>query len=155
MQSIEQNDLEKFVGKNSDYYLRKFEEIQITGNKISWNWPAFFISGYWLLYRKMYIQALIMILGSMVLGCIPFIGWLVPIALPIGMGMYANALYFDHINKKMIEINKFDSNIKDSLIFKKGGTNLALPLVLAGIGILGIILGIGILGLVMSELMYY
>ena len=74
MQSIEQNDLEKFVGKNSDYYVRKFEEMQITGNKISWNWPAFFISGYWMLYRKMYIQALIMILGSMVLGCIPFIG---------------------------------------------------------------------------------
>ena len=33
--------------------MRKFEEINITGNKISWNWPAFLFTGWWMLYRKM------------------------------------------------------------------------------------------------------
>ena len=55
---IDKNDLVKFILKNTDYYISKFEELKITGSKISWNWSAFFFTGYWMLYRKMYIEAI-------------------------------------------------------------------------------------------------
>ena len=156
---VDKSDLQKFVLKNSEYYMSKFEEIKITGNKISWNWSAFFLTGYWMLYRKMYIETLIMVLATMLLGSIPVIGVLVPIGVYIGLGMYGNTLYLNHVNKKMLEISRFDSSMKDSLIVKKGGTNLALPLILLIIFVLVLlllcILAFAILGITMTEMMYY
>lgn len=42
--------------KNQDYYVAKFEDFdqQGPGLHASWNWAAFFFSGFWALYRKMY-----------------------------------------------------------------------------------------------------
>ena len=38
---------------NRDYYLRAFQRFKSSGGSgVSWNWPAFFITFYWLLYRK-------------------------------------------------------------------------------------------------------
>ena len=91
----------------------------------------------------------------MLLGFIPVIGVVVPISVYIGLGMYGNTLYLNHVNKKMLEISRFDLSMKDSLIVKKGGTNLALPLILFSILVLLFILVFVILGIAMTEMMYY
>ena len=45
--------------KNQDYYLRQFSRFDDEGKAgASWHWPAFFVSFYWLLYRKMWLNAL-------------------------------------------------------------------------------------------------
>ena len=51
------DDIMKFVEKNTQFYQNKFDTITKTGSKITWNWAAFFLNIYWLLYRKMYLQA--------------------------------------------------------------------------------------------------
>jgi Protein of unknown function (DUF2628) len=39
----------------ADYYAPKFLRFNEPGaSKVSWNWPAFFVSFYWFLYRRMY-----------------------------------------------------------------------------------------------------
>src|SRR5690625_5626540 len=43
-----------FVGKNSDYYKRKWENMNPKRNGFSFNVAAFFLTLYWLGYRKMY-----------------------------------------------------------------------------------------------------
>ncbi|HJD23219.1 MAG TPA: DUF2628 domain-containing protein [Firmicutes bacterium] len=48
-------DLAAFVGPNSAYYLPRFYKMAKTGSRLSWNWPAFLITPYWLLYRKQYL----------------------------------------------------------------------------------------------------
>ncbi len=42
--------------KNADYYLDKFLAFDRNGTGLhaSWNWAAFFFTGFWALYRKMY-----------------------------------------------------------------------------------------------------
>ena len=46
--------------KNQEYYLQRFEEYEANGKTtIGWHWPAFFITFYWLLYRKMWLAALL------------------------------------------------------------------------------------------------
>jgi Tfp pilus assembly major pilin PilA len=41
--------------KKADFYVPKFIRFeQIGASKLSWNWPAFFVSFYWFLYRRMY-----------------------------------------------------------------------------------------------------
>ena len=149
-----QEELSLFLEKNQSYYLEKFNLIEKTGDKKAWNWCSFLIGGYWMLYRKMYVQAIIYIIANLILGCIPFIGWALSLALCVGLGIFGNSLYLDHIKKTFTEISYADSNMRSALISKKGGTNLVLPILLAVIPvIIGIIASIFI-G-VMGSMSYY
>lgn len=47
-----------YFGQNADYYMRKLEQYQ-NGRKFMFNLGAFFFSMLWMLYRKLYIPALI------------------------------------------------------------------------------------------------
>ena len=42
--------------KNLDYYIGKFHAFDEKGAGLhaSWNWAAFFFTGFWALYRKLY-----------------------------------------------------------------------------------------------------
>ena len=41
--------------KKADFYVPKFLRFdEANASKLSWNWPAFFVSFYWFLYRRMY-----------------------------------------------------------------------------------------------------
>ena len=86
-------ELNLFLEKNQLYYMEKFRVIESTGSKVSWNWCSFLISGYWMFYRKMYIQAILYIVANFVLGLIPFIGWIGNIALWICAGLFGNYFY--------------------------------------------------------------
>ena len=153
-ESYTQDELSLFLEKNQSYYLEKFNLIEKTGDKKAWNWCSFLIGGYWMLYRKMYVQAIIDIIANLILGCIPFIGWALSLALCVGLGIFGNSLYLDHIKKTFTEIGCADSNMRSTLINKKGGTNLVLPILLAVIPvIIGIIASIFI-G-VMGSMSYY
>lgn len=153
-ESYTQDELSLFLEKNQSYYLEKFNLIEKTGDKKAWNWCSFLIGGYWMLYRKMYVQAIIYIIANLILGCIPFIGWALSLALCVGLGIFGNSLYLDHIKKTFTEIGCADSNMRSALINKKGGTNLVLPILLAVIPvIIGIIASIFI-G-VMGSMSYY
>ena len=153
-ESYTQEELSLFLEKNQSYYLEKFNLIEKTGDKKAWNWCSFLIGGYWMLYRKMYVQAIIYIIANLILGCIPFVGWALSLALCVGLGILGNSLYLDHIKKTFTEISYADSNMRSALISKKGGTNLVLPILLAVIPvIIGIIASIFI-G-VMGSMSYY
>lgn len=151
----ESDDIMKFVEKNTQFYQNKFDTITKTGSKITWNWAAFFLNIYWLLYRKMYLQAGGLFLITIILNCIPYIGWLVSIGVTIAFGMYANSIYLDHIQKKLIEINNLDYSQREVAIQSKGGVNLVLPIaIFAGIVILTFIVVIGF-GVLLSSMFYY
>ena len=154
-ESYTQEELSLFLEKNQSYYLEKFNLIEKTGDKKAWNWCSFLIGGYWMLYRKMYVQAIIYIIANLILGCIPFVGWALSLALCVGLGILGNSLYLDHIKKTFTEISYADSNMRSALISKKGGTNLVLPILLAVIPvIIGIIASIFI-GIMCSVPYYY
>jgi hypothetical protein len=43
--------------KKADFYVPKFVRFdEVSASKLSWNWPAFFVSFYWFLYRRMYAK---------------------------------------------------------------------------------------------------
>ena len=51
---VAESDLALLVGTNSEYYIPAFNTMRMQGQKIGWNWSAFLIAPYWMLYRKMY-----------------------------------------------------------------------------------------------------
>lgn len=169
--SNESENLEEFykaaIGpKNQSYYLRIFQRFENDGKTgASWHWPAFFITFYWLLYRKMWRNALIYfflpylvmiplgIIGAMAgssADAVIGFGYLLYLAgiflLP---ALYANALYYHHCNKKITEAKESSHDMQRQLgeLSGKGGTSnvaLIIVLVIAFIAFIGILAAIAI-----------
>ncbi|GAB6072901.1 hypothetical protein JCM14244_12780 [Venenivibrio stagnispumantis] len=122
-----------FVGKNADYYISKWEVMEATGSKISWNWAAFFFGMLWFAYRKMYSIA-IMIMAFLILLQIiqlkmntpPLIVALTNIFISIGFGMFGNYIYLDFVKNKIKEIKEKypDENLIIAEIGRNGGTSI-------------------------------
>ncbi|MCC3866583.1 zinc-ribbon domain-containing protein [Terrisporobacter mayombei] len=154
-----EEEMNTFISKNQMFYLEKFDQIRMTGDKKTWNWSAFLAGAYWMFYRKMYVQGILYFLASLLLSFVPVIGWVLDICLWVGVGTFANSLYLDHINKKFQEINCADSSYRQALINKNGGTNIVLPIVLllipAIIAIILLFLSVVIFGSMFGAMSYY
>ena len=148
-----------FIGNSSThYYLTRFDRLA-RGESGGWHWPGFFITWYWMLYRKMWVPALIyffapyvfaMVVGA-VTAAVPALGGLLFLAWWLGMlivpGLKANAWYHGHFEKKMRDVRARGGS-KDQMLARleaAGGTSNILVIILA---VLGIIMGIGILAAV-------
>lgn len=154
--------------KNQDYYLSYFSRFDSDGKvSASWHWPAFFATSYWLLYRKMWLNALIYLLlpyfimiptgiaaavaGSSVKAIIGIGYFLFLIAIWVLPPMYANALYYKHCKKiiSRVSASPHDSHRKLGELSGKGGTSNVAPIfyfvfVFIGLIIIGILAAIAI-----------
>jgi Tfp pilus assembly protein PilE len=152
--------------KNQDYYLQHFSRFDADGNAgTSWNWPAFFVTFYWLLYRKMWLYALLYFFlpylvmipvgiaaamagksANVVIGT----GYLLYFAgIFLLLPMYANALYYNHCKKKISETRSTSHDMQRQLgeLSGKGGTSnvaVIIVFVLFFVFIIGIMAAVAI-----------
>ncbi|MGB5589293.1 MAG: pilin [Gammaproteobacteria bacterium] len=151
--------LEAAVGyKNAHYYLPRFKRFEDQGVGVSWHWPAFFISFYWLLYRKMWGWAVLYFLMPFPVGIVAGLammesesaGTMIYLAYWLAMftlfPMYANAIYYRHLKKKIekAKVQTTDGDKQLRMIGAWGGTSGAaiiglLVLVIPMIGIMAAI----------------
>jgi len=129
--------------KNTSFYLSKFERFDNTGVGASWNWPAFFVTFFWLLHRKMWgwaavyfiLPALIGFLVGLLFGDAGMGGSLYSsvylIMVFLIFPMFANALYYRNIRKKIQQVtnNSGDEQKNRLAIAAKGGTSEAVVIV--------------------------
>jgi Tfp pilus assembly protein PilE len=121
----------------ADYYLPRFDSAA-SGQSASWHWPAFFVTWWWMLYRKMWIPALIYffapsiilaVLGAAIPTIGPLLGWLAILVVP---GIFANRLYYGHCTKKIQDVRARGGS-KEQMIARLeavGGTSNAALIVL-------------------------
>lgn len=154
--------------KNTDHYLKKFRTFDANGKtSASWHWPAFFITFYWGLYRKMWRNALIYFMSPYLIW-IP-IGILVAVAhnspftsaiasliyliYAVGVlilpGMYGDALYYKHCKKLIEKVKASTPDHQRQLgeLTGKGGTSgaaLWIFLMLFFVAFIGILAAIAI-----------
>lgn len=143
MQQVNQqvNDVNLFMQKNQKFYEEKFRKMDDRGKSISWNWAAFFMGIYWMIYRKMYFKAGAFCILSLVASSTPYIGLVLNFAVLVGIGIYANALYLDHIQENIEKTKTLSPNNKEEILKSKGGTNLPLAL---GIYVIHTLLSVGL-----------
>ncbi|HMK59723.1 MAG TPA: zinc-ribbon domain-containing protein [Dissulfurispiraceae bacterium] len=101
---VSDDDFKIFIWKNSDYYLQRFRKFNIEGTDVfsfTWNWSAFCGGFGWMLYRKLYMWAII----AFVLSLIPHITLIAWIA----TGAISNYLYYRHAKSKILEIKALHS----------------------------------------------
>ena len=123
-------DYARFISKNSEKYLSKFEKFKvgkIDSFRATWHWPALFVPFFWMLYRKLYGWAIL----AFFIGIIPFAGLLAS----IGWAIVANYIYYKHAKRKLLKIKQQHRTPKTqkAVIAAKGGTSSAaviIPVVL-------------------------
>lgn len=151
--------------KNQDYYLARFQQFDQAGKAAtSWHWPAFFVTFYWFLYRKMWINALIYfflpyialipmaIIATVVGDSIEalsgmYIAYL--LAIFIIPGVYGNALYYRHCKSQIQDVSRSSKDPQRQLgeLSGKGGTSnivLIVILLLVFVSVVGILAAIAI-----------
>jgi type II secretory pathway pseudopilin PulG len=152
--------------KNLQKYMRYFLEADQLGKApLSWHWPAFFVTVYWLLYRKMWLLALAVVISPALL--VPSIALAEAVfgnAADIAIGfvyltyfvamfmlppLYAHAAYYKHCKRIIAKAQKSSANPQlqiDELV-KKGGTSpvvAALILVFVALTVLGILAAVAL-----------
>ena len=160
--------LAAYVGpKYQEYYAPIFQRFESGGSSVSWHWPAFFVTIFWLLYRKMwlnffaywlFIPIALAVLSTLIEAVIPgatgiligslFEGGLLLLIAFVLVPMFANRLYYNHAQKKIGKItSEFGAPEQQRMeLARKGGTsNVAIviaPIIL--IALIGIIAAITI-----------
>src|SRR5690349_20948780 len=117
--------------KKAGYYVPLFYRFDQPGaSRASWNWPAFFVTFFWMLYRRMYglaigylllLPVVIAVLGlllALVLG--PQIGALLYYLMATGTAfvlvpMFANAIYHWHVKRRIAKLAA-DAPSHDALV---------------------------------------
>jgi hypothetical protein len=114
--SITTDEIRAFVGSNAHYYLQQFSKFNITGIEkfaITWNWSCFGFTFLWMLYRKMYLLAVL----TFIVFCIPGVN----ILLHIVAGVVGNYLYYGHVKQMILEIRSISSQQNVNLVFQEVG----------------------------------
>lgn len=128
------------IGPNAEYFLPRFRAFSKKNSKANWNWAAFFFSGVWLLYRKLYFQVLILFLFLFSVNLAvrlappeytPAIQTLHFLPM-LYFGLYGNWLYFKRVQRLAIPIKDEVSSIDDAIdsLGRKTGVSIVLPIVL-------------------------
>jgi len=152
--------------QNQDRYLRKFLRFDQGGARLSWNWGAFFLTFYWLLYRKMWLNALAyFVLPYLIMFTVAFVGTLIGFGeSTVGMAyflmlatifvlppLFGDALYHRHCRQK-IAAAKATVGLQDEAgqmeaVAKSGGVSRILLIVfgiLFSVMLIGIVAAIAI-----------
>lgn len=148
-----------------DYYLNKFARFDRGEARWSWNWPAFFVTLYWMIYRKMWLNALgyfalpyVIAVALAVAGAASGSDSLIGVGYVLFLAatfilppMYGDALYHRHCRKK-IDAAKRNASYGDDrsrlmAVAKSGGVSRVLMIlggILIAITMIGILAAVAI-----------
>lgn len=121
-----------FVGKNYDYFKRKWEIAEQNRNKQSWNWAAFLFGFSWMAYRKMYLYSWIFVgllvvesLCEYAFGFSDKLSHTINVGINVVFGWQGNYLYKLHVEKKTREIRTMNAPEQAHVeLARQGGTSI-------------------------------
>ncbi len=140
-----ETDLAELCERNKDYYGRVFAKFR-RGKALSWNWAACYFSCAWFVYRKMYFEAaiiaLITVLVRAVCVFIPEIAVFLAVVYSLAyilVPLFANYIYYKKISADYSEYEALARDEKEEFIKKRCGT---YPVVAVVVGVISIIVNI-------------
>lgn len=142
--------------KNSAYYLDKFHAFDEKGPGLhaSWNWAAFFFTGFWALYRKMYgwffawwaVGTVLTVFSKVQNSEINQILGIATGTLWVAFSLYANAIYHRKIKARIATSQKSTSDAAqvDRRLASGSGVNTWAAYVFASVPVIGIVAAIAL-----------
>lgn len=126
----DQEAMRIFIGNKYDHYANKWSRF--AQKKIAWSWVGFFLSIFWMIYRKMYRYAALFFAAMMAVGVIEgmldvsnSVSQATNMAFSILLGLQGNYWYKLHAEQKIKRIREtiVPEQMKEELA-RQGGTNL-------------------------------
>ena len=144
---IDQTEAAALIQKNAGYYLKKWDKYSHSIFQ-GWNWSAMFLCETWMLYRKMYLEGVLLfalrVSLSFILGILlPFWpAFLISNYLVTGIfaGIFGNALYRKKVLCMVQKVQELSEPERLGFLRSSGGTSIAatyITLVLLILLILG------------------
>lgn len=135
-------ELEQLVGEKAEYYLPKFQQMKRTGKGTSWNWAAFLVAPYWMIYRKMYAYGAGVLAAGFLLSLLGLAN-LLTLGGYIALGIFANSIYLKSLEEKAARARTMDMAMRSEFLAKNSGTDLTAAVLTAmGYGLLCVIIAI-------------
>lgn len=137
-------DIQPLVGERSEYYMAKFREMKANKSIASWNWAAFLVAPYWMIYRKMYgygagffaAAFLISLINSAFLSFVSIAGY-------VAIGIFGNGIYMKFLEEKATKAKSMNEPSHSLFIAKSSGINsTATILAIIGYALLMIIISL-------------
>ena len=134
--------LKRAVGDNFEIYQRRWNLNSAHPlPPRPWHWPAFLFGVYWLLFRRMYLVALLFFVVSETLafvialaGAPQAVIYAVFFVLKGGLGLVANALYLRHCQRLVRKVEHADPGAEHRIgseLERRGGTSY--PVLVVGL----------------------
>lgn len=120
--------VQQLVGVNTEYYMPKFWQLRTQGKMTSWNWPAFLITPYWMIYRKMYAYGAIALGVAFVLS---LLNTLLALVGYVACGIFANYLYMTHLDKLAQQARAMNEPYRSQFIASNAGVNMTAAIATA------------------------
>lgn len=123
-----QKEAAAFVGSNTSFYLEKWKEHSETTLK-GWNWAAMFFGIEWMVYRKMYLEAMLFFLISIGIGGVAALflrdltGNLWGHCFRILIGVFGNTLYRNKALRILQRINTQNDSERLNILSQRGGVS--------------------------------
>lgn len=146
------NNLEKqlsVVQNNTSYYELRWGLVENPQRNNSWNWAAFFLTTFWLAYRKMYGLFFLTVFIELIWMSFSFFTefpfWadgLFYAGVSLFIGWNGNRLYYKHLTKVSEQSQKINETYQEAYLKTKGGSHI------------GIALGLNAMALMMTSLLY-
>ncbi len=136
------------VGRRAAFYVPYFERADARGYApLSWNWATFLFGVFWLLYRRLYRWAAMLVLGifliSIVTGQIALAGYpalataaqlLLVTGVFVYLALHANGIYYRWVVERIEAVRKefaFDRERQRTALAERGGPNVHVPMIIA------------------------
>lgn len=119
------------IGPNAAFYLEKWRKMESGGTWLSWNWPAFLASIFWLAYRRMWLALaagiILFFLTDIVASRDPGLvapGWIFLLLLALLCGAIGNALYRRQVKALVAKADGLDQPVALAQIGAQGGVSV-------------------------------
>ncbi len=134
-------ELQAYVGRKADYYLRKWApRLESADGETGFNWAAFFLTAFWMAYRKMYLYSFLCIVASAILPFLvqvlfiygfrapstpPSVTLIVNIMFSLVCGAFGNAMYLAHARRQIATLRARGLEGEQLLcaLARRGGTS--------------------------------
>ena len=131
---IDEGLLNQFFGENQAYYRSMFRKLRKQKSPVTWNWVAFLIPGFWMIYRKMYVYGLaLLVLNLPIMFLLPRFYPYFVLLQAVAAGMFGNLLYKFDIEQRLKKAESLSGAEQQNFLKHSYGTQKVLAYVSAGV----------------------
>ncbi|WP_129794288.1 DUF2628 domain-containing protein [Sphingosinicella sp. CPCC 101087] len=124
------------IGRNAEYYLGRWREMEAKSSAISWNWPACLVNLFWFAYRKMWLPMAATLLALVALSLVGAavgsgqIAFLLTIGLSFVTGGFGNFLYRRRISRLVADTSALPIAAQLEALRSRGGVSITAAAIL-------------------------